>query len=76
MNPCDTQEIASYHPAGHGLVVVMSHVASVFQIPRREIWGVANNVTCSSCRRTGMSIEKPQFIQHNSGEGPVGEKGC
>ena len=76
MNPYDTQEIASRHQAGRGLVVVVSHVASVFLISRREIWGVANIVTCWSYRQTGMSTEKPQFIQHNSGEGPHGEKGC
>jgi len=76
MNPYDTQEIASRHSAGHGLVVVVPHVASVFQIPRREIWGVANIVMCSSYRRTGMSTEKSQFIQRNSGEGPHSEKGC
>jgi hypothetical protein len=63
-------------PAGHGVIVVTSHVASVFKIPRHELWGVANIVRCSNSRRTGMSTEKPRFMQHSSGEGPYGENGC
>jgi hypothetical protein len=31
-------------------------------------------VTCSSQGRTGISTEKPQFDQHNSGEGPYRER--
>jgi hypothetical protein len=32
-------------------------------------------VMCLSFKRTGMNTKKPQSIQHNSREGPYGEKG-
>ena len=33
-------------------------------------------VMCFYCRRTGISTERPQFIQRSSGKGSYGEEGC